>query len=255
MNRKDISNISLSRNESSNIQQFEHENFVAGFPPFLRGTNATMFVQKPWRIQENASLTDNKITIESYPSGKKNINTEEELAQTLLAGLNIVKEHVEKGHTIDSIATKLLFVWKSGTNHFIDIAKIRAARMLWTKLIMPFNPKNTISLALQASYKIESSYTEDAHFIDPVTKSTIEAISGVFGGANFLNYSYLDNIEVHTKGNKSKFSIKIDTFLQNEIQITKTVDPWGGSFYLENLTDEIATNTWNLIQETKNIKN
>ena len=181
----------------------------------------------------------NSISISGYHMQEAGATADLELAYTLANGIEYVRAALNKGLDIDSFAKRFSFFWGIGMNHFMEIAKMRAARFLWHELLKEFKPKDPKSLCLRAHCQTSGwSLTEQEPF-NNITRTSIEALSAVFGGTQSLHTNSLDE----AIGVPTKFSSKIarDTqlIIQNEIGICKTVDPWGGSYYIESLTDEL----------------
>ena len=150
---------------------------------------------------------------------------------------------------IDSFAPRLSFFWAIGMNHFTEIAKMRAARMLWAKLVKEFHPKNPKSLTLRTHSQTSGwSLTEQDPF-NNVARTTIEAMAAVFGGTQSLHTNALDEAIALPTDFSARIARNTQIYLQRETHITKTVDPWAGSYHLEQLTEDIANKAWNLIQE------
>ncbi len=181
----------------------------------------------------------NSISISGYHMQEAGATADLELAYTLANGIEYVRAALNKGLDIDSFAKRFSFFWGIGMNHFMEIAKMRAARFLWHELLKEFKPKDPKSLCLRAHCQTSGwSLTEQEPF-NNITRTSVEALSAVFGGTQSLHTNSLDE----AIGLPTKFSSKIarDTqlIIQNEIGICKTVDPWGGSYYIESLTDEL----------------
>ena len=181
----------------------------------------------------------NSISISGYHMQEAGATADLELAYTLANGIEYVRAALNKGLDIDSFAKRFSFFWGIGMNHFMEVAKMRAARFLWHELLKEFKPKDPKSLCLRAHCQTSGwSLTEQEPF-NNITRTSIEALSAVFGGTQSLHTNSLDE----AIGLPTKFSSKIarDTqlIIQNEIGICKTVDPWGGSYYIESLTDEL----------------
>ncbi|SNR14928.1 methylmalonyl-CoA mutase [Tenacibaculum jejuense] len=390
MSRKDISNIKLETNKKTDIQSFEHEKFVAGIAPNLRGPYSTMYVRRPWTIRQYAgfstaeesnafyrrnlaagqkglsvafdlathrgydsdhervqgdvgkagvaidSVEDMKVLFDQIPLDKMSVsmtmngavlpilafyiiaaeeqgvkpeqlagtiqndilkefmvrNTyiypptpsmkiiadifeytsnhmpkfnsisisgyhmqeagatpEIELAYTLADGLEYIKTGLAAGMDIDAFAPRLSFFWAIGMNHFTEIAKMRAGRMLWAKLVKQFNPKNPKSLALRTHCQTSGwSLTEQDPF-NNVARTAIEAMAAAFGGTQSLHTNALDEAIALPTDFSARIARNTQIYLQQETHITKTVDPWAGSYHLEQLTEEITNKAWKLIQE------
>ena len=191
----------------------------------------------------------NSISISGYHMQEAGATADIELAYTLADGLEYIKTGLKAGLTIDEFAPRLSFFWGIGMNHFMEIAKMRAARMLWAKLVKQFNPKNEKSLALRTHCQTSGwSLTAQDPF-NNVARTTIEAMAAVFGGTQSLHTNALDEAIALPTDFSARIARNTQLFLQEETQITKTVDPWGGSYYVEQLTQDIAHKAWDLIQE------
>ena len=191
----------------------------------------------------------NSISISGYHMQEAGATAEIELAYTLADGLEYIKKGIEAGMDIDSFAPRLSFFWAIGMDHFTEIAKLRAARMLWAKIVKQFNPKNQKSLALRTHCQTSGwSLTEQDPF-NNVARTTIEAMAAVFGGTQSLHTNALDEAIALPTDFSARIARNTQIFLQQETHITKTVDPWAGSYHLEKLTEEIANKSWDLIRE------
>ena len=191
----------------------------------------------------------NSISISGYHMQEAGATADIELAYTLADGLEYIKTGLKAGLTIDEFAPRLSFFWGIGMNHFMEIAKMRAARMLWAKLVKQFNPKNEKSLALRTHCQTSGwSLTAQDPF-NNVARTTIEAMAAVFGGTQSLHTNALDEAIALPTDFSARIARNTQLFLQEETHITKTVDPWGGSHYVEQLTHDIAHKAWDLIQE------
>lgn len=195
----------------------------------------------------------NSISISGYHMQEAGATNDLELAYTLANGLEYVKNGIAAGLKIDEFAPRLSFFWGIGMNHFMEIAKLRAARVLWAKLIKQFNPKSNKSMALRAHCQTSGwSLTRQDPF-NNITRTTIEACSAVFGGTQSLHTNSLDEAIALPTDFSAKIARDTQLFLQNEIKITNTVDPWGGSYYLESLTDNLIKKSWKHIEEVDNL--
>jgi len=394
MIRKDISTIKLPAKDATNSKEFEHENFVAGIAPNLRGPYTTMYVKKPWTIRQYAgfstaeesnsfykknlaagqkglsvafdlathrgydsdhervqgdvgkagvaidSVEDMKVLFNQIPLDKMSVsmtmngavlpilafyivaaeeqgvspeqlsgtiqndilkefmvrNTyiypptpsmkiiadifkytskkmpkfnsisisgyhmqeagatpEIELAYTLANGLEYIKRGLDAGMDIDDFAPRLSFFWGIGMNHFAEIAKLRAARMLWAKIVKQFNPKKQKSLALRTHCQTSGwSLTAQDPF-NNIARTTIEAMAAVFGGTQSLHTNALDEAIALPTDFSARIARNTQIYLQQETHITKTVDPWAGSYHLEELTAAIANKAWGLIKEIEDL--
>mgnify|MGYP000146653916 FL=1 len=195
----------------------------------------------------------NSISISGYHMQEAGATNDLELAYTLANGLEYVRNGIAAGLKIDEFAPRLSFFWGIGMNHFMEIAKLRAARVLWAKLIRNFNPKSNKSMALRAHCQTSGwSLTRQDPF-NNITRTTIEACSAVFGGTQSLHTNSLDEAIALPTDFSAKIARDTQLYLQNEIKITNTVDPWAGSYYLESITDELIKKSWGHIQEIENL--
>jgi methylmalonyl-CoA mutase len=195
----------------------------------------------------------NSISISGYHMQEAGATAEIELAYTLADGLEYIKKGIEAGMDIDSFAPRLSFFWAIGMDHFTEIAKLRAARMLWAKIVKKFNPKNQKSLALRTHCQTSGwSLTEQDPF-NNVARTTIEAMAAVFGGTQSLHTNALDEAIALPTDFSARIARNTQIYLQQETHITKTVDPWAGSYHVEKLTEEIANKSWDLIKEVENL--
>ncbi|MCL4115399.1 UNVERIFIED_CONTAM: hypothetical protein GTU68_027843 [Idotea baltica] len=195
----------------------------------------------------------NSISISGYHMHEAGATADIELAYTLADGLEYIKTGLKTGLDIDDFAPRLSFFWGIGMNHFMEIAKLRAARMLWAKIVKQFNPKNQKSLALRTHCQTSGwSLTEQDPF-NNVARTTIEAAAAVFGGTQSLHTNALDEAIALPTDFSARIARETQLYLQEETQITKTVDPWAGSYYVEYLTNQLVEKAWDLIQEVEDI--
>lgn len=195
----------------------------------------------------------NSISISGYHMQEAGATCDIELAYTLADGLEYIRKGLAAGMDIDTFAPRLSFFWAIGMNHFMEIAKMRAARMLWAKLVKQFNPKNSKSLALRTHCQTSGwSLTEQDPF-NNVARTTIEATAAAFGGTQSLHTNALDEAIALPTDFSARIARNTQIFLQEETHITKTVDPWAGSYYVEKLTHDIAEKAWDLIQEVEDL--
>lgn len=195
----------------------------------------------------------NSISISGYHMQEAGATCDIELAYTLADGLEYIRKGLDAGMDIDTFAPRLSFFWAIGMNHFMEIAKMRAARMLWAKLVKQFNPKNAKSLALRTHCQTSGwSLTEQDPF-NNVARTTIEAAAAAFGGTQSLHTNALDEAIALPTDFSARIARNTQIFLQEETHITKTVDPWAGSYYVEKLTHDIAEKAWDLIQEVEDL--
>lgn len=193
----------------------------------------------------------NSISISGYHMQEAGATAEIELAYTLADGLEYIRKGIEAGMDVDTFAPRLSFFWGIGMNHFMEIAKMRAARMLWAKLVKQFNPKSEKSLSLRTHCQTSGySLTEQDPF-NNVARTCIEAAAAVFGGTQSLHTNALDEAIALPTDFSARIARNTQLYLQDETQITKTVDPWAGSYYVERLTHDIAHKAWELIQEVE----
>jgi len=195
----------------------------------------------------------NSISISGYHMHEAGASAEIELAYTLADGLEYIRTGINAGLAIDDFAPRLSFFWGIGMNHFREVAKMRAARLLWAKIIKDFNPKNPKSMALRTHSQTSGwSLTEQDPY-NNVTRTCVEAISAVLGGTQSLHTNSLDEAIALPSEYAAKIARNTQLFIQNETDITKMIDPWGGSEYVEKLTEEIALNAWELIKEVEDL--
>ncbi len=195
----------------------------------------------------------NSISISGYHMQEAGATCDIELAYTLADGLEYIRKGLDAGMDIDTFAPRLSFFWAIGMNHFMEIAKMRAARMLWAKLVKQFNPKNPKSLALRTHCQTSGwSLTEQDPF-NNVARTCIEASAAAFGGTQSLHTNALDEAIALPTDFSARIARNTQIYLQEETHITKTVDPWAGSYYVENLTNDIANKAWALIEEVEEL--
>jgi methylmalonyl-CoA mutase len=195
----------------------------------------------------------NSISISGYHMQEAGATADIELAYTLADGLEYIRTGLATGMKIDEFAPRLSFFWAIGMNHFMEIAKMRAGRMIWAKLIKQFNPKDEKSLALRTHCQTSGwSLTEQDPF-NNVARTCIEAAAAAFGGTQSLHTNALDEAIALPTDFSARIARNTQLYLQEETKITKTVDPWAGSYYVESLTNEIAENAWKLIEEVEEL--
>ncbi|MDX1317976.1 MAG: methylmalonyl-CoA mutase, partial [Xanthomarina gelatinilytica] len=195
----------------------------------------------------------NSISISGYHMQEAGATCDIELAYTLADGLEYIRKGLEAGMDIDTFAPRLSFFWAIGMNHFMEIAKMRAARMLWAKLVKQFHPKNSKSLALRTHCQTSGwSLTEQDPF-NNVARTCIEAAAAAFGGTQSLHTNALDEAIALPTDFSARIARNTQIFLQEETKITKTVDPWAGSYYVEKLTHDITQKAWELIEEVEEL--
>ncbi len=195
----------------------------------------------------------NSISISGYHMQEAGATADIELAYTLADGLEYIRTGLSTGLKIDEFAPRLSFFWAIGMNHFMEIAKMRAARMIWAKLVKQFNPKDEKSLALRTHCQTSGwSLTEQDPF-NNLARTCIEATAAAFGGTQSLHTNALDEAIALPTDFSARIARNTQIYLQEETKITKTVDPWAGSYYVESLTNEIAQNAWKLIEEVEEL--
>ena len=191
----------------------------------------------------------NSISISGYHMQEAGATAELELAYTLANGLEYVREGLAAGLHIDDFAPRLSFFWGIGMNHFEEIAKMRAARMLWAKIIKSFAPKNNKSMALRTHCQTSGwSLTAQDPF-NNVTRTAVEALAAVCGGTQSLHTNALDEALALPTEFSARIARNTQLFLQHETQVTRSVDPWAGSFELERRTKQLMEKAWALIEE------
>ena len=195
----------------------------------------------------------NSISISGYHMQEAGATADIELAYTLADGLEYIKTGIAAGMDIDTFAPRLSFFWGIGMNHFMEIAKMRAARMLWAKMVKEFNPKNPKSLALRTHCQTSGwSLTEQDPF-NNITRTCVEAMAAAMGGTQSLHTNALDEAIALPTDFSAKIARDTQIYLQKETGICNTVDPWGGSYYVEKLTQEIGEKAWQHIKEIEEL--
>jgi len=195
----------------------------------------------------------NSISISGYHMQEAGATPEIELAYTLADGLEYIKTGLATGMKIDEFAPRLSFFWAIGMDHFREIAKLRAGRMLWAKIVKQFNPSNSKSMALRTHCQTSGwSLTEQDPF-NNVARTAIEAMAAAFGGTQSLHTNALDEAIALPTDFSARIARNTQIYIQEETQITKTVDPWAGSEYVEKLTEKIANKAWELIEEVEEL--
>jgi methylmalonyl-CoA mutase len=195
----------------------------------------------------------NSISISGYHMQEAGATADIELAYTLADGLEYLRTGINAGLDIDTFAPRISFFWAIGMNHFMEIAKMRAARMLWAKIVKQFNPKNPKSMALRTHSQTSGwSLTEQDPF-NNITRTCIEAMAAVLGHTQSLHTNALDEAIALPTDFSARIARNTQLYLQEETFITRTVDPWAGSNYVEYLTHEIAHKAWEHIQEIERL--
>ncbi len=195
----------------------------------------------------------NSISISGYHMQEAGATAAIELAYTLADGLEYLRAGIKTGMSIDEFAPRLSFFWAIGMNHNMEIAKMRAGRLIWSKLVKQFNPTNSKSLALRTHCQTSGwSLTEQDPF-NNVSRTCIEALAAVFGGTQSLHTNALDEAIALPTDFSARIARNTQIYLQEEIGVTSFIDPFGGSFYIEKLTEELVDEAWKLIQEVEEL--
>lgn len=193
----------------------------------------------------------NSISISGYHIQEAGGTADIELAYTLADGLEYLRTGLAAGLDIDNFAPRLSFFWGIGMNHFMEIAKMRAGRMLWAKIVQQFNPKSPKSLALRTHCQTSGwSLTEQDPF-NNIARTCVEALAAALGGTQSLHTNALDEALALPTDFSAKIARDTQIYLQKETGITKAIDPWGGSYYVEYLTAKLAERAWSLIEEVE----
>ncbi len=195
----------------------------------------------------------NSISISGYHMQEAGATCDIELAYTLADGLEYLRTGIKAGLDIDAFAPRLSFFWAIGMNHFMEIAKMRAARMLWSKMVKEFNPKNPKSLALRTHCQTSGwSLTEQDPF-NNVGRTCIEAMAAVLGHTQSLHTNALDEAIALPSEFSARIARNTQIYIQDETQVCRAIDPWAGSYYVENLTNEIVHRAWEHIMEVESL--
>ncbi|MCK5535169.1 MAG: methylmalonyl-CoA mutase, partial [Bacteroidales bacterium] len=195
----------------------------------------------------------NSISISGYHMQEAGATADIEMAYTLADGLDYIRTGIKAGLDIDAFAPRLSFFWGVGMNHFMEIAKMRAARMIWAKIVKQFNPKNPKSMALRTHSQTSGwSLTEQDPY-NNVARTCIEAMAAVLGHTQSLHTNALDEAIALPTDFSARIARNTQIYLQEETHITRQVDPWAGSYYVEYLTHELAHKAWELIEEIEKL--
>lgn len=191
----------------------------------------------------------NSISISGYHMQEAGATADIELAYTLADGLDYIRTGIKTGLDIDVFAPRLSFFWGLGMNHFMEIAKLRAGRMLWAKIVKKFNPKNPKSMALRTHTQTSGwSLTEQDPY-NNVARTCVEAMGAVLGHTQSLHTNALDEAIALPTDFSARIARNTQIYIQEETDVCKSVDPWAGSYYVEKLTKDIADKAWALIEE------
>lgn len=195
----------------------------------------------------------NSISISGYHMQEAGATADIELAYTLADGLEYIRTGIQAGIDVDAFAPRLSFFWGIGMNHFMEIAKMRAARLLWAKIVKQFNPKDAKSMALRTHSQTSGwSLTEQDPF-NNVTRTAVEALAASLGHTQSLHTNALDEAIALPTDFSARIARNTQIYLQEETNITRVVDPWAGSYYIESLTHELAHKAWKLIEEVEQL--
>ncbi|MFH0755911.1 MAG: methylmalonyl-CoA mutase [Bacteroidota bacterium] len=195
----------------------------------------------------------NSISISGYHMQEAGATADIELAYTLADGLEYLRTGVAAGIDIDAFAPRISFFWAIGMNHFMEIAKLRAARMLWARIVKKFNPKNPKSMALRTHSQTSGwSLTEQDPF-NNVARTAVEAMAAALGHTQSLHTNALDEAIALPTDFSARIARNTQLYLQEETEICRSLDPWAGSYYVETLTHEIAQRAWELIEEIEEL--
>ncbi len=195
----------------------------------------------------------NSISISGYHMQEAGATADLEMAYTLADGLEYVRTGIAAGIDIDVFAPRLSFFWAEGMNYFMEIAKLRGARVLWAKIIKDFNPKNPKSMALRTHSQTSGwSLTEQDPY-NNITRTTIEALAATMGHTQSLHTNSLDEAIALPTDFSARIARNTQLYLQNETGVCKVIDPWAGSYYVESLTDALMHKAWNHIMEVEKL--
>ena len=195
----------------------------------------------------------NSISISGYHMQEAGATADLELAYTLADGLEYLRTGIAAGLDIDAFAPRLSFFWAIGMNHFMEIAKMRAGRLLWAKIVKQFKPENPKSMALRTHCQTSGWSLTGQDPFNNVTRTCVEALAAVLGHTQSLHTNALDEAIALPTDFSARIARNTQLYLQKETDITKVADPWGGSYYVEYLTDQLARKAWALIEEVEEL--
>ncbi len=195
----------------------------------------------------------NSISISGYHMQEAGASADLELAYTLADGLEYARTGVAAGLNIDDFAPRLSFFWAVGMNYFMEVAKLRAARMLWARMLKPFEPKDARSLSLRTHCQTSGWSLTAQDVFNNVSRTCVEAMAAVHGGTQSLHTNALDEALALPTDFSARIARNTQLFLQHETGVTRTIDPWGGSYYLERLTHDLAAKAWTHICEVEEL--
>lgn len=191
----------------------------------------------------------NSISISGYHMQEAGATADLELAYTLADGVEYIKTGIEAGIDIDKFAPRLSFFWAVGMNYYMEVAKLRAARMIWAKLVNKFKPKNKKSMSLRAHCQTSGWSLTAQDVYNNVTRTCIEALAATHGHTQSLHTNSLDEALALPTDFSARIARNTQLFIQNETDTCKVIDPWGGSFFIEKLTQDLADKAWEHIEE------
>ena len=195
----------------------------------------------------------NSISISGYHIQEAGAPADIELAYTLADGLEYIRAGLKVGLTIDEFAPRLSFFWGIGMNHFMEIAKLRAGRLLWAKLVQQFDPKDPRSMALRTHCQTSGWSLTEADPFNNIARTCVEAMAATLGGTQSLHTNSLDEAIALPTDFSAKIARDTQLFIQRDTAITQAVDAWGGSHYVEYLTDQLVQRAWTHIQEVERL--
>ncbi|HHP7238011.1 methylmalonyl-CoA mutase [Longibacter sp.] len=193
----------------------------------------------------------NAISVSGYHMHEAGAPADIELAYTLADGLEYLRTGIEAGLDVDDFAPRVSFFWAIGMNHFMEIAKMRAGRMLWAKLVKRFDPENPKSMALRTHCQTSGYSLAEQDPYNNVVRTTVEALAAGLGHTQSLHTNALDEAIALPSEFAARIARNTQLYLQEETDITRAIDPWAGSYYVEKLTDDLARRAWALIQEVE----
>ncbi|MEO6547111.1 MAG: methylmalonyl-CoA mutase [Ferruginibacter sp.] len=195
----------------------------------------------------------NSISISGYHMQEAGATADIELAYTLADGLEYIRTGISAGLKIDDFAPRLSFFWATGMNHFMEIAKMRAARMLWAKIVKDFDPQQPKSMVLRTHNQTSGWSLSEQDPYNNVARTCIEAVAAICGHTQSLHTNALDEAIALPTEYSARIARNTQLYIRDETNITKVVDPWGGSYYVEYLTQELAAKAWELIEEVEEL--
>ncbi|BDD09163.1 methylmalonyl-CoA mutase [Fulvitalea axinellae] len=195
----------------------------------------------------------NSISISGYHMQEAGATADIELAYTLADGLEYIRTGLKAGLSVDDFAPRLSFFWAVGMNHFMEIAKMRAGRMLWAKIVKQFDPKNPKSMALRTHSQTSGWSLSEQDPFNNVSRTCVEAMGAVLGHTQSLHTNALDEAIALPTDFSARIARNTQLYIQEETNVCKVVDPWAGSYYVEYLTQQIADKAWKLIQEVEEL--